>query len=263
MLGIAGVRLLRELGYAAIERFHMNEGHSALLAVELLGERLHQLKRTAPVSEDFESVRGQCVFTTHTPVPAAFDQFPLNLAAHVLGSHVVEILEKTKYCPPDTLNMTYLALRCSRYINGVAMRHSELSHTMFPNYPVHSITNGVHAGTWTCTAFQELFDRHIPEWRHDNLYLRCAIGIDLGEIQEAHQKAKTKLLREVHETTGVKLDASVATLGFARRAAAYKRPDLLFADLNRLRSIRQNAGPLQNHIWRQGASPGSGRKGSH
>lgn len=245
VLGIAGIRLLRALGHRDIERFHMNEGHSALLVVALLQERLGPKNLREASSEDLEAVRSKCVFTTHTPVPAAFDQFPLDLAARVLGSEVVAILGRTKCCPPDKLNMTFLALRCSRYINGVAMRHGELSQNMFPNYPIHSITNGVHAATWTCAAFQDLFDRHIPEWRHDNLYLRYAIGIDLQEIEEAHRKAKGELLREIQGATGVNLSESVATLGFARRAAEYKRADLLFADLHRLRSIRRNAGPFQ------------------
>jgi starch phosphorylase len=163
----------------------------------------------------------------------------------VLGAEIVGILGRTKCCPPEVLNMTFLALRCSRYINGVAMRHGELSQSMFPNYPIHSITNGVHAATWTCAAFQELFDRHIPEWRHDNLYLRYAIGIDLREIQEAHRRAKALLLQKIQDATGVKLSESVATIGFARRAAEYKRADLIFSDLNRLRTIHQNAGPFQ------------------
>lgn len=223
----------------------MNEGHSALLATALLQERLGSENISEPRPEDLEEVRGKCVFTTHTPVPAAFDQFPPELAARVLGSEIVTLLGETKCCPPETLNMTYLALRCSRYINGVAMRHGELSKTMFPNYPIHSITNGVHAVTWTCGAFQELFDRHIPGWRHDNLYLRYTIGIDLREIREAHRKAKVELLQEVQGATGVKLLESVATLGFARRAAEYKRADFLFADLNRLRAIRHKAGPFQ------------------
>lgn len=221
----------------------MNEGHSALLALALLEERIGSQNLTEAGSADLEAVRGQCVFTTHTPVPAAFDQFPLQLAARVLGSEVVTLLARTKCCPPETLNMTFLALRCSRYINGVAMRHGELSQNMFPNYPIHSITNGVHAATWTCRAFQELFDRHIPEWRHDNLYLRYTI--DLREIQEAHRKAKAELLQEIQRATGMSLSESVATLGFARRAAEYKRADLLFADLDRLRAIRRNAGPFQ------------------
>lgn len=141
--------------------------------------------------------------------------------------------------------MTYLALRCSRYINGVAMRHGELSQSMFPNYPVHSITNGVHAATWTSSHFQELYDRHLPEWRHDNLYLRYAVGIGVKEILRAHLQAKRELLREIKQATGVELSENVATLGFARRAAEYKRAYLLFSDLNRLRAVQKNAGPFQ------------------
>jgi starch phosphorylase len=141
--------------------------------------------------------------------------------------------------------MTYLALRCSRYINGVAMHHGEISHSMFPNYPVHAITNGVHAATWTSGLFRELYDRPLPEWRGDNLYLRYAIGLSLEEIQQAHVRAKRQLLRFIAEATGMHLNESVATLGFARRAAEYKRADLLFSDLNRLRAIREKAGPFQ------------------
>ena len=127
----------------------MNEGRSALLAVALLQERLGPEKLGEAGSEDLEAVRNKCVFTTHTPVPAAFDQFPLDLAVRLLGSEAVTILGRTQCCPPETLNMTYLALRCSRCINGVAMRHGEVSQSIFPNYPIHSITNGVHAARWT------------------------------------------------------------------------------------------------------------------
>lgn len=245
VLGIAGVRLLRALGYRRIMRFHMNEGHSALLAVALLEEETGSRGLAQATSTDVDRIREKCVFTTHTPVPAALDQFSRELATQILGPECVGILAATNCCPPRVLNMTYLALRCSRYINGVAMRHGELSHGMFPDYPIHSITNGVHAATWTCAPFQELYDRHIPEWRHDNLYLRYAIGVDLQEIQQAHQKAKGQLLEEVERATGAKLSESVATLGFARRATEYKRADLLFSDLNRLRAIRQNVGPFQ------------------
>lgn len=245
VLGIGGVRLLRALGHHKISRFHMNEGHSALLTVELLEEIVGRPNLASATEVQIEAVRSQCVFTTHTPVPAAFDQFPLELARQVLGADRVGILESTRCCPFGNLNMTYLALRCSRYINGVAMRHGELSHGMFPNYPIHAITNGVHAATWASTSFQELYDRRIPEWRHDNLYIRYAIGIAPAEIQVAHALAKREMIQEIAKATGVKLSETVATLGFARRAAAYKRADLLFTDLERLRAIRQHAGPFQ------------------
>ena len=245
ILGIAGVRFLRALGHRNISRFHMNEGHSALLTIALLEEEIGRQNLTKTSLTDIERVREKCVFTTHTPVPAAFDQFPLDLATRILGADRVRTFLETHCCTDGTLNMTYLALRCSRYINGVAMRHGELSQGMFPNYPIHSITNGVHAATWTSAPFQELYDRHIPEWRHDNLYLRYAVGISAEEIRQAHLQAKRELLREISDATGVQLSENIATLGFARRAAEYKRAELLFSDLNRLRAIQKNAGPLQ------------------
>jgi starch phosphorylase len=171
------VRFLRALGYQNIFRFHMNEGHSALLTLALLEEEIGRQNLTKISVVDLERVRKKCVFTTHTPVPAAFDQFSLELTTRILGADRVRTLVDTQCCFAGMLNMTYLALRCSRYINGVAMRHGEVSQTMFPNYPIHSITNGVHAATWTSAPFRELYDHHIPEWRHDNLYFRYAGGI--------------------------------------------------------------------------------------
>jgi starch phosphorylase len=245
LLGIGGVRLLRALGHNEIVRFHMNEGHSALLALALLEEKVGRKNLAKVTEENIEAVRGQCVFTTHTPIPAALDQFSLEQANKVLGPDRVALFGATHCCPTGILNMTYLALRCSKYINGVAMHHSEISHGMFPDYPIHAITNGVHAVTWTSPAFRELFDRHIPEWRHDNLYLRYAIGIKLDEIQQAHAGAKRELLEAIKLSTGIQLNEKTATLGFARRAAEYKRADLIFSDLDRLRAIRQSAGPFQ------------------
>jgi glycogen phosphorylase len=245
VLGIAGVRMLRALGHKDIKRFHMNEGHSALLTLALLEEIVGRPNLASATDVEIEAVRHQCVFTTHTPVPAALDQFSLELARKILGQDRVGILDVTHCCPFGNLNMTYLALRLSRYINGVAMHHGEISHGMFPDYPIHAITNGVHAATWTSGPFQELYDRHLPEWRRDNRYLRYAIGIDAREIQKAHAHAKRAMIGELARATGEQLSEDVATIGFARRAATYKRADLLFADLQRLRAIRQKAGPFQ------------------
>ncbi len=125
------------------------------------------------------------------------------------------------------------------------MRHEEISHGMFPNYPINSITNGVHAVTWTSPSFSHLYDRHIPEWRRDNLYLRYIISVPEEEIQQAHALAKQDLIAEVERRTGVKLDKAAMTIGFARRATGYKRANLLFSDTGRLRQIVSNAGPIQ------------------
>ncbi|HEV2387056.1 MAG TPA: alpha-glucan family phosphorylase [Candidatus Acidoferrales bacterium] len=245
VLGIGGVRMLQALGYGELQSYHMNEGHSGLLALGLLEQRLGKPDLRTATEADIEAVRERCVFTTHTPVPAGHDQFPRSLMRQVLGDQRADVLEVTRCCPDNALNMTYLALRFSRYINGVAMHHGEISHDMYPNYPVRAITNGVHAVTWTSAAFCALYDRHIPEWRRDNHYLRYAVGIPLGEIAEAHRQAKWVLLEEVRKAAGTRLDARAITLGFARRAASYKRADLLFSNLDRLKWIATRAGPLQ------------------
>lgn len=245
VLGIGGVGMLRALGFANVMTFHMNEGHSALLALGLLAEERREGTGPPITGMVRESVRHRCVFTTHTPVPAGHDQFPIDLARRVIGDEMTNALADAGCCLDDTLNMTYLALSLSHYVNGVAMRHREVSQSMFPNYPINSITNGVHATTWTSVPFQQVYDRHIPEWRRDNLYLRYAISIPVGEIQQAHAEAKHALLADVEQRTGTRLDATMFTLGFARRATPYKRADLLFSNLDRLRHVAREAGPIQ------------------
>lgn len=245
LLGIGGVRILRALGYTHISSYHMNEGHASLLALGLLEERLGRSELGSATQEDIEAIRSQCIFTTHTPVPAGHDQFSRTLMQQILGGQRMKVLEVTRCCPEGTLNMTYLALKFSRYINGVAMHHGEISHEMFPPYSIHAITNGVHAVTWTAPAFRELYDRRIPEWRRDNLYLRYVRGISLDEIRQAHASAKRALQQEIHSKMHVEMNEEAFTIGFARRAATYKRPDLLFTNGDRLRRICKEHGPLQ------------------
>ena len=245
VLGIGGIRLLRRQGYTNVTIFHMNEGHAALLTLALLEERLGSSDLGAATEKDLEEVRRQCVFTTHTPVPAGHDQFTRDMMRQVLGPERAAALNVTHCCPDEVLNMTFLGLRFSHYINGVAMHHGEVSRDMFPIYPIHAITNGVHAVTWTSPPFQELYDRHIPEWRRDNVYLRYLIGVATDEIHSAHLQAKQSLFDQVKSKTGVALVPSVMTIGFARRAATYKRFDLLFTDGAKLREITDTIGPLQ------------------
>jgi glycogen phosphorylase len=245
VLGLGGVAMLRALGHSDVSVYHLNEGHAALLALALLDEQVRQRAGKTIGEADIEAVRQRCVFTTHTPVPAGHDQFSLELARSMLGADRVAALDTADCHHWGTLNLTYVALLLSRYINGVALRHGEVAQGMFPNYPINSITNGVHATTWTSPPFQRLYDRQIPEWRHDNRYLRYAVNLPLAEIAQAHLEAKQDLLREVEQRSGVALDPSVLTLGFARRATAYKRADMLFADLERLKSIADDAGSIQ------------------
>lgn len=244
LLGIGGVRMLRALGYGQIERFHMNEGHSSLLTMELLRERADAENRRIVEPDDLEAIRNQCVFTTHTPVPAGHDRFPLSLVLRVLGLAPIRDM-RTVLLYEGSLNLTYLALRLSRYVNGVAKKHGQVSRQMFGGYEIDSITNGVHVPTWASAPFQEIFDRYIPGWRQDNFSLRYALSVPLAEIWEAHVQAKRELLADVRQETGVGLAPDTFTIGFARRATPYKRPDLLFRDLDRLRAIAKDVGRVQ------------------
>ena len=245
VLGIGGVAALRALGYNSNILYHMNEGHSAFLTLALLDMQTRGDKLCDVVDEDLEAVRSKCIFTTHTPVPAGHDKFHVDMLRKVLGLDCIEALKRYVDFTDDMLNMTELALFFSRYINGVAMRHGEVSRSMFPDYPINAITNGVHAVTWTSPSFRALFDEKIEGWRFDNIYLRYAMAISLEDIKAAHLKAKKKLFDELKSLTKEKLDLDVLTLGIARRATPYKRLDLIFSDIDRLVKIAKEAGPLQ------------------
>jgi len=244
VLGVGGVKMLRALGHDGLGRFHMNEGHASLLPLALLDERVQKTGRASFTQEDIEEVRRQCVFTTHTPVPAGHDQFPTDLLSRVLGRPEVAAM-KAVFSWDNYLNMTYLALNLSHYVNGVANRHAEVLRQMFPQYRIDSITNGVHATTWTSQPFQELFDQHIPAWREENFTLRYALSIPPKEVWEAHHKAKRQLIDHVNRTTNVGMNVADLTIGFARRDATYKRGDLVFRDLERLKHIAANVGRIQ------------------
>jgi starch phosphorylase len=246
VLGMGGARLLRALGHTRIDRYHMNEGHSALLTMALFEEQVrHGQSQGSSFDEEMEILRRRCVFTTHTPIPAGHDAFDRDLVRLVLGEKRTDALESHGLMPEGRLNMTELALACSHYVNGVAMRHGEVSRAMFPRFAIRSITNGVHARTWTAPPFQKLYDHYIPEWRRDNLYLRCVLGIPLHEILGAHAAAKRTLFEAIKAETGVTLDEFRLTLGFARRAVAYKRAELLLSDPERLKKVAKRSGPLQ------------------
>lgn len=244
ILGIGGVRMLRALGHNQIDRFHMNEGHAAFLTLELLKEQCEAAGRDSISEEDIETVRSKCVFTTHTPVPAGQDKFPMEEVKKLLNNH--PCLQISDLITHDgALNMTYLALILSHYVNGVAKKHGEISSHMYAPYRIDSITNGVHVTTWTSQPFQDLFDKYIPGWREDNFNLRYALSIPGPEIWQAHMQAKRELIHYVNRETNKGMDTDILTLGFARRAAAYKRADLLLSNIERLKEVYSKAGPFQ------------------
>lgn len=232
VLGMGGYRMLHALDINP-KKFHMNEGHSSLLTLELLKKE----------EMDAEKVKDHCIFTTHTPVEAAFDKFSYDLVQRLLGTEVpLEIVKK--YGGQDRLNMTLLALNLSKYTNGVTEAHMEYSERLFPGYHIHEVTNGVHSRTWTCEPFRKIFDKYIRGWIHEPELLVRADEIPNEEIWEAHTEAKRALVEFVETKTGTQINEQTLTLGFARRATAYKRAALIFSDLDRLRRVRRN-GNLQ------------------
>jgi len=237
IIGIAGVRILIELGFENIEGYHMNEGHSAFLTLELMKHH----------DQDLETVRDLCVFTTHTPIPAGHDRFDIEAVERVFGDYIGEIdpEDETIIDHEGLFNMTLLALKHSKYVNGVAKKHGEVTREMFPEYEIDAITNGIHVGTWVCYPMSKVFDEYMPSWRNDPYTLRGALTIPREKLWKAHQSAKKKLLDFVNYHYKTDLNIKTLTIGFARRATSYKRADLLFKDIDRLLKIVEDTGKIQ------------------
>ncbi len=228
VLGIAGVRMLRALGYGQkdIGTYHMNEGHAAFLTLELLRER------------DFkdESVRPSCAFTTHTPVKAGHDVFSYDMAWKVLGDHLPWHIKKI--AGEDALSMTHLAMHLSKKSFGVSEVHGLVSNHMFPGEEIGFITNGVHLGRWASEEMQKLFDIYAPGWRqHPEELTKHCRDIPDAELLRAHTAAKIRLIDHANTYAPVPLDPNVLTIAGARRVVAYKRPELLYTNLERLTEV--------------------------
>ncbi|RME64714.1 MAG: alpha-glucan family phosphorylase, partial [Nitrospirae bacterium] len=237
VLGIGGVRMLDALGFE-VRKYHMNEGHSSLLTLELLRRHKRDIEEVWDDSLvwDPEPVRKLCVFTTHTPVEAGHDKFPYDIVEK-LYTDTVPLDVVKRFGGQEHLNMTLLGLNLSHYVNGVAKKHGEVSRDMFPGYEIHAITNGVHSYTWTHPAFRALYDRYLSGWANEpEIFVRVE-AIPDEEIWQAHQQAKAELIDYVNKETGAGMDTETLTIGFARRATSYKRADLLFSDPERLARI--------------------------
>ncbi|WP_291359015.1 alpha-glucan family phosphorylase [Devosia sp.] len=238
VLGIGGSLLLRALGFR-IQTYHLNEGHAALLALQLLRETHRPGGLGSPSVYDRPSVRERCVFTTHTPVEAGFDRFDYGLVSRLLGDFF-DLAELKTLAGEDRLNMTRLALNLSGYVNGVARRHAETASGLFPGYQIRSITNGVHVQTWVHSELARRLEARFPQWAHEPEVIALADQIPDDEIWAAHQAAKVQLLGTIRERTGTELQLDLPLIGFARRMTSYKRPNLLFTDLARLKQIARD-----------------------
>ncbi|MFX1394322.1 MAG: alpha-glucan family phosphorylase [Promethearchaeota archaeon] len=229
ILGIGGVRLLESLGYNNIKVYHINEGHGAFATLELL-------KQT---NGNIDDVKQKVVFTTHTPVPAGHDTFNYDLVHDVFGN---ELPKKIKELGgQNELNMTLLAMNLSRYKNGVAKKHGDISRKMFPNYNIDYITNGIHLPFWVSKPIRKIFDKKWPNWRANPSVLENAVEIDDLDLFDAHIENKFNLISYQKGHSWNLLDEELITFGFARRFATYKRAILLFHDIDRLGKICKNS----------------------
>jgi starch phosphorylase len=277
VVGIGGIRALKALGLEPTV-FHMNEGHSAFLAVERI--RLLMQERSLSFAEALEASRQNNVFTTHTPVPAGIDIFDsgmmyeyFNEYCHTSGIGFDQLLALGRRSPFDNqerFSMAILAFRCSAYRNGVSKLHREVSQDMWqdlwPNLPtsevpIWSVTNGVHLPSYLNGDLATLYDQYLqPDWREryeDPRIWDLVDDIPDQELWEAHRRRKRRLINFVRErmvrfSTERKasngeirrlaevLDPNSFTIGFARRFATYKRATLLFRDENRLKRLLMN-----------------------
>ncbi|MGA9754561.1 MAG: alpha-glucan family phosphorylase [Desulfobaccales bacterium] len=276
VLGLGGTEILAALGIKH-SMLHMNEGHPAFALLERLRERMEDGQMT--YADAVQAVRATSVFTTHTPVPAGHDVFPFDLMDKYFGSFYPRLglsrddffnLGRNPADPNAGFNMTAFALRLSAYRNGVSAKHGEVSRKMWQplwpdkpedQVPITSITNGVHVPSWIAPKLELLFNRYLgADWleNHDNPAMWERVDdIPAGEFWAVHCRAKDKLMDRVRERArlrwvddhinctnvaagGVMLDPTILTLGFARRFATYKRADLVFHDLERLKKILLN-----------------------
>jgi len=224
ILGIGGYRMLQDLGFKGLETYHMNEGHAAFLVYDLMEK-----------FGDIEKVKDQTIFTTHTPVPAGHDHFNYNLIEDVFRDRLPSNYKDLG--GENDLNMSLLAINGSRYTNGVAQMHAEVSREMFPGYDIDGITNGIHNRYWINPYMKRLFDEKMPNWTMNYELLDNVWDIGNYDLWDAHSKAKTKLMDYEKSHSWVLLDSKKLTIGFARRVTEYKRPTLVFNDVERLGEI--------------------------
>ena len=227
ILGFGGTKLLDELGQNDIKKYHMNEGHCSFLVLHLLEK----------FNSDIEKVKSLCHFTTHTPVPAGHDHFSENRVKKLLRGLLPENLKLPSLVQNGRLHMTELGLYFSRTANGVSALHGNVAQDQFPWSNIDFITNGVHHSYWMGSPFKRVYDQYVPEWRAKPESLVEIDNIADDVIWNAHQEQKRYLLGYANSQVSKALDGGTLTIGFARRAAAYKRAQLLFYDMERLESL--------------------------
>jgi len=230
LLGVGGIRALQALGHE-ITGLHLNEGHCTFAMLEMLHQGWSR-----------EKLRQRCLFTTHTPVPAGHDRFDWRDVEDVLGelmpNDAQDLVDDEQSC-----SMSHLAVALAGQVNAVSNLNAYVASGMFDGTHIHPITNGVHHETWTSPSMSHLYDEYLKGWRSDPTTLAHAGRIPDTALMNARRDARSVLRDLVRVSTGVEFHEDRLTIGFARRFATYKRANLVFSDLDRLREI--GAGNIQ------------------
>ncbi len=232
ILGFGGIRFLDAYDFDSIEKFHMNEGHSSFLTLALLEK----------YNKNEEKVKSMCHFTTHTPVAAGHDNFSTERCSNILNSLMPNDLNLPSI-KDNRLHMTELGLYYSNTANGVSKLHGKVAQDQFPDFDIDYITNGVYHPHWIGDSFAELFDDYFKNWKINPNLLLNVDNIDNEKIISAHRQQKDELINYANLFTENKLSSDVLTIGFARRAAEYKRAGLIFSNIEKL--IEIGSGKIQ------------------
>ena len=232
ILGFGGIRFLDAYDFDSIEKFHMNEGHSSFLTLALLEK----------YNKNEEKVKSMCHFTTHTPVAAGHDNFSTERCSNILNSLMPNDLNLPSI-KDNRLHMTELGLYYSNTANGVSKLHGKVAQDQFPDFDIDYITNGVYHPHWIGDSFAQLFDDYFKNWKINPNLLLNVDNIDNEKIISAHRQQKDELINYANLFTENKLSSDVLTIGFARRAAEYKRAGLIFSNIEKL--IEIGSGKIQ------------------
>ena len=230
ILGFGGMKLLEDLNQNKIKKYHMNEGHCSFLVLSLYEK----------FGGDIEKIKSLCHFTTHTPVPAGHDHFSEKRVKKLLYGLIPDNLKLPSLVQNGRLHMTELGLYFSNSANGVSKLHGNVARSQFPWTDIGHITNGVHHSYWMASPLKRMFNKYIPGWTKNPELLFKVDDIPDEVIWEAHIERKMYLLGYANSQVTKALDANTLTIGFARRAATYKRAQLIFNDMSRLESIGRN-----------------------
>jgi len=236
ILGVAGYRALKKMGYNTIEHYHMNEGHTALLGLE-------RLRANGNI---IDIVKSKSTFTTHTPIPAGHDYFDYQLVYETLGNIIPPNIRDL--ATRDTLGMTQLAMNLSCKTNSVSKAHNEVCKSMFPGQTIENVTNGIYHPRWAGDSMRELFNTYLPDWEQNPTVFEKAVEAipteALLNARRAEKKALVEWINKDPENFPIEniieedlFSEDILTIGFARRFVPYKRPGLIFNNLDKLRDI--------------------------